>query len=699
MKRTLAVTGFTMLGTLLVFCYTTNIEAIGVTVLVAFIAFLLSLFIKILRKDRTIPTALISVVIALTVLLVSDVNYTKNVEKYNDNTVSVVGSLASLPYKQNGRSYYVIKTTQIGNENKSLQIRLVSSSPIDFEPTDTISANIKVFLLGADEEEYVNYYKSKNLSFGAYAVDDVKIEKANNFSPLQLILKFRSKMIYEIHHAIPNDYGAVLTGLVLGDKSSLSYKTENAFRFCGVSHLFAVSGLHITVWSMLFFEAIKRLGFSSRKASIFAILFSLFFMALTGFNPPVVRAGVMIILVLIGNLFEREADSINSIGLALTIMLLINPYSALSVSLLLSLLATLGIIILATPISEKIMSTYSIKLGGKKIVLFLNSIVSLIVVSISVSIFTLPIYIFSFKSISTLQLISNLLMISLGTLSMEIAGVSAFLCVIGLGVFGKPLMLIAGMLSKILVNIAYTLSAFRYAVFPLNTTYTLVIVLIILIGCGLIYLFKIRNIRVLVCLGVFSILILFSGNIFSFYKDFNRLKIGVASVGDGVGIVATYKGKNIVFSCGGDYFAESEICDIMNLYGISTIDYLCLPNGYSHYSKLANGYNVKSIYCNDTSIERFAIPLNKSVITTDDLTIGLENNIAQIIYEGKRIIILFSDDINAKAIDGDILIYRNKIPYCVNKDSFSYTIGAGALEESEEVVINSNKSFKYGRIN
>ena len=67
--------------------------------------------------------------------------------------------------------------------------------PIDFEPTDTVTATVNTFMLGNKDDEFLEYYRSKNIVVGAsYKSDDIKITKGDNKDLLSLILNVRYKL-------------------------------------------------------------------------------------------------------------------------------------------------------------------------------------------------------------------------------------------------------------------------------------------------------------------------------------------------------------------------------------------------------------------------------------------------------------------------------------------------------------------------
>lgn len=137
---------------------------------------------------------------------------------------------------------------------------------------------------------------------------------------------------------------APLTGMVTGDKSGIDPGDYAAMRETGMAHLFAVSGLHcaylVTLLGLLIPPRFRRLGCGVTIAVL------LFYMAMVGMTPSVVRACIMQIFLLVAPLFMRDSDPPTSLAAALLVILLVNPDAVASVSLQLSFAATLGLVTL-----------------------------------------------------------------------------------------------------------------------------------------------------------------------------------------------------------------------------------------------------------------------------------------------------------------------------------------------------------------
>ena len=238
--------------------------------------------------------------------------------------------------------------------------------------------------------------------------DDITVLKdgSDTFScKLQLV---RDEIKSRIYSVLPNEYGAVAVAMLLGDKSGVSDETLGALKGAGIYHLFAVSGLHLSIWVLGVFTFLKKLGLSNRLNSMLAVLFTFGFMALTGFTPSVSRAGIMLIVLMSGNLFGREAHSLNSLGIALFIILAANPMAAASASLLLSFGATLGIVTLYQSI-DKILNRKLSSVKKKAVRRPIKAVVSVFFVSVCASLFTLPVNAAVFGEVCIIGPLTNVL--------------------------------------------------------------------------------------------------------------------------------------------------------------------------------------------------------------------------------------------------------------------------------------------------
>ncbi len=214
------------------------------------------------------------------------------------------------------------------------------------------------------EFDYVSYLGKDDvyytLPFGSAEI----IESRYQGAVRRFLFKIKKSFLRNIEKLVPEPESTLLGGVLLGEKQSLSDDLKDDFVATGLIHIVVLSGYNVSLVA----EAVTYiLGFLPRviaySASSFGILL---FMVLTGANPPIVRASIMAILILVARVLGRPTEAGRLLLIVATIMVLINPSILLfDVSFHLSFLATLGLIymfpIVDGFISRKIPELYGIR--------------------------------------------------------------------------------------------------------------------------------------------------------------------------------------------------------------------------------------------------------------------------------------------------------------------------------------------------
>ena len=215
------------------------------------------------------------------------------------------------------------------------------------------------------------------------------------------LVKFRSrvreKIAGNIDALLPQKEATLLLGATMGvdsiDKSFRDQLTKT-----GTIHVVVVSGQNLTLVAGAFLATSKLIG--RRKSLALAICAVVFYAFLTGFEPPVVRAGLMVIAASIGVYFGREADTLLSLFLAALVIVLVSPQALFEVSFQLTFAATLGIVTLGNRISNfKLMFHKEVK----------SKILNLLAVPLSAYIFTAPVILYYFGQVSALSPMANVM--------------------------------------------------------------------------------------------------------------------------------------------------------------------------------------------------------------------------------------------------------------------------------------------------
>ena len=245
-----------------------------------------------------------------------------------------------------------------------------------------------------------------------YLCQDTSYQKTGNNKGNKVyleILNFKNKLSSNINSVIPEPEAALANGLIFGGNSQLSKDVANNFSKTGLSHIVAVSGFNVTIIAEYLMLVGIFLGLWRKQSFWFAIIGIFLFVLAVGFPSSAVRAGVMGALLLWAMKNGRLANSFNAIIFAGAIMLLLNPLLLRwDIGFQLSFLATLGIIELS-PFWEN----YLIR--KNKVI---SEIQETVLLTISASVFVLPIILYNFQTLSIISVLANALVLPLIPLAM-----------------------------------------------------------------------------------------------------------------------------------------------------------------------------------------------------------------------------------------------------------------------------------------
>lgn len=166
--------------------------------------------------------------------------------------------------------------------------------------------------------------------------------------------QMRQRLSIRIRAVIGGDAGAVAAVLITGDRSAISKPVLQAFRDSGIAHLLAISGLYVGLVTGLLFFGLRAilalvpalaLTYPIKKwAALFAIGGAFFYTMLAGATVPTQRAFVMIGLILIAVIFDRQGISMRLVAIAAFVILLIQPDAMLGPSFQMSFAAVIALI-------------------------------------------------------------------------------------------------------------------------------------------------------------------------------------------------------------------------------------------------------------------------------------------------------------------------------------------------------------------
>lgn len=189
------------------------------------------------------------------------------------------------------------------------------------------------------------YYRAKGLSFQirnseiiqTYGKKDLWREKLYQW-------KGQVKNVYQT--LLPERVSGILITMVLGDKSLLEGEVKEAYQAVGISHILAISGLHVSVIGMLAYRLLRRAGLGFWGAGIPAALLLWSYGEMVGPGASVFRAVCMFLFLITAQAVGRSYDSLNALGFAAVCLLLKNPGILFYAGFQLSFGAVLGVVLL-----------------------------------------------------------------------------------------------------------------------------------------------------------------------------------------------------------------------------------------------------------------------------------------------------------------------------------------------------------------
>ncbi|MFL0364268.1 DNA internalization-related competence protein ComEC/Rec2 [Pseudobacillus sp. 179-B 2D1 NHS] len=150
----------------------------------------------------------------------------------------------------------------------------------------------------------------------------VKKEK----SVKERIIHWRLKGINHLKTAFPESLQPVATALLFGDRSSTEEDVMEAYQRLGVIHLLAISGLHVGLITSLVYYAMIRIGIVKETAQLILLISLPIYALLAGGSPPVIRAVLMTLLILLAVRFHHKFTALDALSTSFILVILYDPY-------------------------------------------------------------------------------------------------------------------------------------------------------------------------------------------------------------------------------------------------------------------------------------------------------------------------------------------------------------------------------------
>lgn len=172
----------------------------------------------------------------------------------------------------------------------------------------------------------------------------------SEFSVARTLARVRAWVSEKLSRFSRDQSLALLQGLLLGQREEIDDRVIESFAQTGLIHVLSVSGLHVGFIAVILAVLSDLLHVPKRAQGVTVIVGLIFYMLLTGLQPPVVRSTIMAIVLLLGHEVERDSDIYNSLGTAAAVILMWQPWQLFLIGFQLSFVAVWGIAYLYRPL-------------------------------------------------------------------------------------------------------------------------------------------------------------------------------------------------------------------------------------------------------------------------------------------------------------------------------------------------------------
>ncbi len=493
--------------------------------------------------NKTLVIAFISLAVFLGLLI----GYICFSYKTENRKKSIVLSIVFLCVAIVCGSHLSIKVVAYENANLNNHIYTVTGRVIDVKGGDYEKVIIDNVILTSQKEENTKYKISLSFSedsgldigdvitftdtildkdifyngrFSVYDIDSgVKYSASLSKTDVQII--GNEKTVFEKVNIFIRDTASkglsdgefsVVYALLTGNSDYMEGELLTNFRASGVAHIFAVSGLHIGFLAAVLNFILDKLKSNRIFKAIFIVLCLIFYSGICGFSASSIRATIMCAVLQFASVSGERYDGVNSIGVALLIVLLISPLQMFFAGFQLSFAVVLSILILSDPVS-KIFKFLPVKIAQA-----IGAVLSAQLVS-------LPIMLAHFSAFSVCSVIVNLIFIPF----VSFIYIFSLLSVVISGILSLPIILVP--LNFLMSGIIWLMNCIDFTAFmvgELTLGATVIFYyLAMLFASGMLNIKKKAKIIISVSLAVCFLLSFSITNIVSY----NQVKINSASNG------------------------------------------------------------------------------------------------------------------------------------------------------------------------
>ncbi len=330
------------------------------------------------------------------------------IQFYNEQKVTFIGLINKQPDVRIDHTRLTVKSQQLklGRGSKEVKGKVLVKTRLypEYHYGDKLEISCKL----VEPEPIEDFAYDKYLArFGIYSLcysPKIKLleqGQGNVFWSAIYSIKDKTQLI--INQSLSEPPASIFSAMVLGNRRGIPQDLVDDFSKTGISHIIAISGMHITIISAILMSILLSLYLSRKQAFYFATFGLLLFIILVGMPASAVRAGSMGFLVLLAMNSGRVGNLTNSLVLVASLILLANPLTLrYDIGFQLSFLAVLSLMYFSD-FFENVLT----KIKIPKVLGISDSLK----MTLSAQILTLPLIAYNFNRVSIIAPLANVLVV------------------------------------------------------------------------------------------------------------------------------------------------------------------------------------------------------------------------------------------------------------------------------------------------
>ncbi len=517
---------------------------------------------------------------------------------------TVVASVTDVDYSSEYTAVYTVKIESISGNKTDIKAQLVCAFTSDFDVGDIVRAPLELKSISSKalgmtaSQRHAD--RDTQLLAVLYDADDVFVKRFDDTisswraifekNGLYVIVdRSRDFVRNRLDTLLDEHTSGLAKGFLLGDRSDISTEDIRNFRRTGLSHIFAVSGMHITIL-LGSLNYIFKLLFVRKSVRMSVVAISAIpMLAVTGFALSAWRSVIMLWIAYIFVMLSEDNDMPTALFISIALIIAVSPYAVYDIGMWLSFLATLGLVTVYPWLEEKI--PYPQKGKWRMFFKILRTALLTMIMTLVCNVFVLPLQWYIFGEISLISCIANVIISPLSAMFM----ISILICVIlgSIPIIGQVCASFVNLLCILIQQTVGTLSHLNFATVSLRYSFASVLVIIFTVSFVILLIVELKR-KWLISIPVVSFALAFSVCIFLFntlkpqemtyYKDDSQGFITVLS-SDNLAIVdisngAYFRYADVMYDAAerGAVCVDKIIFTKITKIHISTMDYFLRSN-------------------------------------------------------------------------------------------------------------------------